>query len=74
VARKVKYVQSVLCYLDILGFQSLIEEKSAGEISRILRVLAESVKPDIDPVFKGSSALSVQAGGGELDMFDTLRK
>jgi hypothetical protein len=26
------------------------------------------------PQFEGSSALSVQAGGGKLDMFDTLKK
>jgi hypothetical protein len=51
VARKVNYVRSVLCYLDILGFRNLIEEKSAGEISRILGLLSESVKPDTDLLF-----------------------
>lgn len=48
--KKVRYVRSVVSYLDILGFHELIRTRSAGEISRILRILAESVKPD--PTFK----------------------
>jgi hypothetical protein len=52
--KKVKYVRSVVSYLDILGFRELIRTKSAGEISRILRILAESIKPD--PTFKADKA------------------
>jgi hypothetical protein len=44
--RTVKYIRSILSYLDILGFRRLIETRTAGEISRILRILGESVKPD----------------------------
>jgi hypothetical protein len=42
---KVKYTRSVVSYLDILGFRDLIETRTAGEISRILRILTESVEP-----------------------------
>lgn len=45
--KPVKYVRSVVSYLDILGFRNLIDTKTAGEISRILRILAESVDPGI---------------------------
>jgi hypothetical protein len=48
--KKVKYVRSIVSYLDILGFHELIKTKRPGEISRILRILAESVKPS--PIFK----------------------
>ncbi len=48
--KTVKYVRSVVSYLDILGFSELIETRKAGEISHILRILAESVKPS--PIFK----------------------
>ena len=44
--RRVEYTRSIVTYLDILGFRELIETKTAGEISRILRILTESVKPD----------------------------
>jgi hypothetical protein len=44
--RRVRYTRSIVSYLDILGFRELIETKSAGEISRILRILAESVQPN----------------------------
>ena len=47
--KKVKYLRSIVSYLDILGFRELIETRKAGEISRLLRILAESVKPD--PMF-----------------------
>jgi hypothetical protein len=41
----VEYTRSIVSYLDILGFQELIETRTAGEISRILRILAESISP-----------------------------
>lgn len=41
----VKYTRSIVSYLDILGFRELVETKTAGELSRILRILAESVAP-----------------------------
>ncbi|HXU36836.1 MAG TPA: hypothetical protein VN937_10785 [Blastocatellia bacterium] len=52
---KVRYCRSIVSYLDILGFRELIETKKPGEISRILRVLGESVKPD--PMFKSQKIL-----------------
>lgn len=52
---RVRYSRSIVSYLDILGFRELIETRKAGEISRILRVLAESVKPD--PMFKSQKIL-----------------
>ena len=47
---RVKYTCSIVSYLDILGFRELIETRTAGEISQILRILGESVEPD--SVFK----------------------
>jgi len=44
--KPVEYVRSIVSYLDILGFQDLVESKTAGELSQTLRVLAESTKPD----------------------------
>jgi hypothetical protein len=41
----VEYTRSIVSYLDILGFQELIRTRTAGEISRILRILAESIRP-----------------------------
>lgn len=49
-ARPVRYERAIISYLDILGFRELIDTRSAGEISKILRILAQSVKPD--PLFK----------------------
>jgi hypothetical protein len=44
--RKVEYTQSIISYLDVLGFRDLIDNKSAGHISRIVRILKEKAKPD----------------------------
>jgi hypothetical protein len=41
----VNYTRSIVSYLDILGFSSLVETKKPGKISRILRILGESVEP-----------------------------
>jgi hypothetical protein len=41
----VNYTRSIVSYLDILGFRELIERRTAGEVSRILRILAESIAP-----------------------------
>ena len=43
--KPVRYTRAIISYLDILGFRELIETRSAGEISKILRILAESVEP-----------------------------
>jgi len=43
--KPVRYTRAIISYLDILGFRELIETRSAGEISQILRILAESVEP-----------------------------
>ena len=48
--KKVRYVRSIVSYLDILGFRELIKTRTAGEISKIVRILAESVAPN--PMFK----------------------
>jgi len=45
VPKRVQYTRSIISYLDILGFRDLIESRSAGEISQILTILAESVEP-----------------------------
>ncbi|MBZ5494178.1 MAG: hypothetical protein LAO76_24910 [Acidobacteriia bacterium] len=44
--KKVRYDLAVISYIDILGFRNLIETKSAGEISRVVRKLKERTKPD----------------------------
>jgi hypothetical protein len=41
----VHYSVSLVTYLDILGFKDLIRTRSAGEISRIVRVVKEAVHP-----------------------------
>jgi len=45
VPKTVQYRKSVISYIDILGFRDLIDSRSAGEISKVLRILAESVEP-----------------------------
>jgi hypothetical protein len=44
--RNVQYDKSLLTHIDILGFRGLIEEKTANEISRTIRVVREAVEPD----------------------------
>jgi hypothetical protein len=44
-SQSVKYKRSIVSYLDILGFRELVQTRTAGEISRILRILAESISP-----------------------------
>ena len=56
--RVVKYQPSIVTYLDILGFKSLVGQKTAGEISRILRIMKETVAPD--PELAGVLASQVQ--------------
>jgi hypothetical protein len=41
----VRYQPSIITYVDILGFRRLVQTKQAGEISRILRVVKETVAP-----------------------------
>lgn len=43
--RVVEYERSVLTYIDILGFRELLETKTAGEISRTIRIVRDEVKP-----------------------------
>ena len=43
--RLVNYERSILTYIDILGFSELIANKSAGDISRSIRVVREAVEP-----------------------------
>jgi hypothetical protein len=41
----VQYAVSLVTYLDILGFKDLIRTRTAGEISRIIRIVKEAVQP-----------------------------
>ena len=43
--RRVNYERSIVTYIDILGFSGLIANKSAGDISRSIRVVRETVEP-----------------------------
>jgi hypothetical protein len=43
--RRVEYEPMLVSYVDILGFGELIKTKSAGEISRILRVFNQTTAP-----------------------------
>lgn len=43
--RPVNYERSILTYIDILGFSELISNKSAGDISRAIRVVREAAEP-----------------------------
>jgi hypothetical protein len=43
--RIVKYERSILTYTDILGFRELVATKTAGEISRAIRIAREVVQP-----------------------------
>jgi hypothetical protein len=47
---KVRYDLAVISYIDVLGFRKLIETKSAGEISRIVRKLKERAQPDKEEI------------------------
>lgn len=44
--KKVSYDLAVISYIDVLGFRNLIDTKTAGEISRIVRKLKERTQPD----------------------------
>jgi hypothetical protein len=44
--RKVDYQCSLVTYLDILGFRELIESRSAGYISRTLRLVKHAIQPE----------------------------
>jgi hypothetical protein len=43
--RVVNYERSILTFIDILGFRELIANKSAGEISRSIRIVRDVVQP-----------------------------
>lgn len=44
--KRVSYSQSIISYLDVLGFRDLINCKTPGQISRIVRLLKERTKQD----------------------------
>ena len=46
--KKVNYSYSLITYLDVLGFRDLVEHKTAGQISQIIRILKETTKQDKD--------------------------
>lgn len=41
----VRYAIGLVTYIDILGFKELIDTRTAGDISRIIRVVKEAVRP-----------------------------
>lgn len=43
--KKVRYNNSVVAYLDILGFRDLVKRSRAGEISRLIRIVSREIKP-----------------------------
>lgn len=43
--RKVKYSKSVVAYLDVLGFRGLVKKSRAGEISKLIRIVKNEIKP-----------------------------
>lgn len=43
--KRVRYKRSLICHLDLLGFRELIQAKKPGEISRMLRLFSDAVKP-----------------------------
>lgn len=43
--RIVNYERSILTYTDILGFRELVATRSAGEISRAIRIVRDVVQP-----------------------------
>jgi hypothetical protein len=67
--KPVEYVRSIVSYLDILGFQELVESKTAGELSQTLRVLAESTKPD--KLFKPAG---LSSRSSPTPLFDAFQK
>lgn len=44
--RRVKYETALISHIDILGFQNLIDERSAGNISRVLRIFGQRLDPE----------------------------
>jgi hypothetical protein len=43
--KRVQYKRSLICHLDLLGFRELIRTKKPGEISKMLRLFSDAVKP-----------------------------
>jgi len=64
--RFVNYERSILTYIDILGFRELIATRSAGEISRSIRIVRDVVPPrqrcSFQPRFLRNSILAMFAG------------
>jgi hypothetical protein len=50
--KHVNYEVGLVTYVDILGFRELIDTKTAGEISRTIRVVKEEVQPQFKFGFK----------------------
>lgn len=41
----VRYAVALVTYLDVLGFKKLVAARSAGDVSRIIRLVKEAVQP-----------------------------
>src|SRR2546426_6608618 len=50
--KRVQYEPSLVTYVDILGFKKIIEEHSAGQISKLLRIVTHLTKPWPFPFIK----------------------
>src|SRR5580658_8239564 len=65
--KQVTYITRLVTYIDILGFRHLLETKSAGEISAILRVFGEVInhdkedEKDFDRLYESFSDLTIRA-------------
>jgi hypothetical protein len=65
--KQVRYKISLVTYLDILGFRGLLQVKTAGEISRILRIFKtaarrdEATEADFDRLYEHFSDLTIRS-------------
>lgn len=65
--KKVQYKTSLVTYIDILGFRRLLQDKTAAEISRILRIVKtaarhdEETEADFDRLYEHFSDLTIRA-------------
>lgn len=66
---KVEYEPMLVSYVDILGFGQLIKTKTAGEISRILRIFNETTAP---PKFKGLAHVPELAQQDQVSFSDLI--
>lgn len=65
--KQVRYKTSLVTYLDILGFRGLLQDKTAGDISRILRIFKTAARrdketeADFDRIYEHFSDLTIRS-------------